>query len=57
MSTAQLLEQILDTSRVQLAVEMHTPGQTKVLGYARAYWALEDDLRQLAAHIHEGARP
>lgn len=57
MSAAELIEQLLVTSRDRLAAELHTPSQAAALGYARTLWALEDAIRQLADHLHEGDQP
>ncbi|MDG3011802.1 hypothetical protein G4X40_16780 [Rhodococcus sp. D2-41] len=46
--TSDQIRQLLDASRARLAVETHTPDQPAALSYARALWALEDDLRTIA---------
>ncbi|WP_175420464.1 hypothetical protein [Rhodococcus sp. SGAir0479] len=54
MTVAEQLTQILDASTVRTCTETHDRNQTPALAYARALWALEADLRALAATI-EGA--
>lgn len=56
VSAAELLDQALATSHDRLATELHSDTST-ALAYARALWALEDELRQLAARLHEGDLP
>jgi len=54
MTITEQIDLILDASRTRQCVETHDPSQTPALAYARSLWALEDDIRQLAATI-EGA--
>lgn len=55
MTFSERLEQILHASRGRTCTETHNPNQSPALAYARSLWALEDNLRQLAASL-EGAR-
>ncbi|NKU21766.1 hypothetical protein GS907_24710 [Rhodococcus hoagii] len=54
MTITEQLERLLDTSRKRLCTETHDRSQTTASAYARSLWALEADLRQLAARL-EGA--
>lgn len=51
MTVAEHIAQILDTSAARTCAETHDPNQTPALAYAHSLWALEDDLRQLAARL------
>ncbi|MDG3012709.1 hypothetical protein G4X40_21450 [Rhodococcus sp. D2-41] len=51
-SIADQLRALLDDSRIRLCTETHTPGQTAARSYARALWAIEDDIRALADRFY-----
>ncbi|MFD4294117.1 hypothetical protein ACFWQG_12945 [Rhodococcus sp. NPDC058532] len=60
MSIADQLDALLAASETRLTDELHDrdPEFTTARAYARALWALQDDLRRLAttARATEGAR-
>lgn len=57
MTVSEQIDLILHASNARQCAETHDRSQTTALAYARSLWALEDDLRQLAARLTEGALP
>ncbi|WJJ10357.1 hypothetical protein P9990_17450 [Prescottella equi] len=54
MTITEQITKLLDASATDTFAKTDDPNQTLALAYARALWALENDLRQLAAAL-EGA--
>jgi len=55
MTIADQLDRILDASVARTCAETHDPSQPLSLAYAHSLWALEADVRALAASLTEGA--
>jgi hypothetical protein len=57
MTIADQLDHVLTTARNRLTDDLHTPGQTAALSYARSYWALDAELQRIATRLRtEGDR-